>query len=272
MIEIHRIDSLESAELSPYRTLRRAVEHEKKGIFVAEGEKVVRRLFESELSVLSLLITGEWLEVLRPLLATRKNESIKVWVAEKKLLESIVGFHLHQGVMAVGKVPARLELEQTLKSIRRPFLLVALDGLTNADNIGVIVRNCVGFGVDGLIVPKNTSSPYLRRSVRMSMGAVFRLPIVSVDQLNDSLQLLQTSYGARIIAAHPHASATPIQKANLTGNICLVFGSEGSGISQEVLDVCTGRVSIPITPQTDSLNVATASGIFLFEAQRQRER
>lgn len=272
MIEIYRIDSLESAELSPYRTLRQAVEHEKKGIFVAEGEKVVRRLFESELSVLSLLITDEWLEVLRPLLAARKNESIKVWVAQKKLLESIVGFHLHQGVMAVGKIPVRMGLEQALKSMRRPFLLVALDGLTNADNIGVIVRNCVGFGVDGLIVPHNTSSPYLRRSVRMSMGAVFRLPIISVNHLNDSLQILQKSYSARIIAAHPHATATPIQKSNLTGNICLVCGSEGSGISQEVLDICAERVSIPITPRTDSLNVASACGIFLFEAKRQREQ
>ncbi|MEK6572030.1 MAG: RNA methyltransferase, partial [Bacteroidota bacterium] len=161
-------------------------------------------------------------------------------------------------------------LAEAIESDIKPHLVVALDGLTNADNIGVIVRNCVAFGVNALIVPQNTSSPYLRRAVRMSMGAVFRLPIVSVENLAPSLRKLTNQFGTRIIATHPQPDATSIEDADLNGSVCLVLGSEGKGISSEVLETCSEKVSIPMTLETDSLNVATASGIFLFEAARKR--
>ncbi|MEK6569780.1 MAG: RNA methyltransferase substrate-binding domain-containing protein, partial [Bacteroidota bacterium] len=105
MMEICRIDSLDSAELQPYRTLRRATEHIKQGIFVAEGEKVVSRLLDAQIEVVSLLLTEPWQEELGPSIEKRGVGNIKVWVAPKHLLESIVGFHLHQGVMAIGKIP-----------------------------------------------------------------------------------------------------------------------------------------------------------------------
>ncbi len=270
MMEICRIDSLDSAELQPYRTLRRATEHIKQGIFVAEGEKVVSRLLDAQIEVVSLLLTEPWQEELGPSIEKRGVGNIKVWVAPKHLLESIVGFHLHQGVMAIGKIPRPVGLAEAIESDIKPHLVVALDGLTNADNIGVIVRNCVAFGVNALIVPQNTSSPYLRRAVRMSMGAVFRLPIVSVENLAPSLRKLTNQFGTRIIATHPQPDATSIEDADLNGSVCLVLGSEGKGISSEVLETCSEKVSIPMTLETDSLNVATASGIFLFEAARKR--
>jgi tRNA G18 (ribose-2'-O)-methylase SpoU len=270
MMEICRIDSLDSAELQPYRTLRRATEHIKQGIFVAEGEKVVSRLLDAQIEVVSLLLTEAWQEELGPSIEKRGVGNIKVWVAPKHLLESIVGFHLHQGVMAIGKIPRPVGLAEAIESDIKPHLVVALDGLTNADNIGVIVRNCVTFGVNALIVPQNTSSPYLRRAVRMSMGAVFRLPIVSVENLAPSLRKLTNQFGTRIIVTHPQPDATSIEDADLNGSVCLVLGSEGKGISSEVLETCSEKVSIPMTLETDSLNVATASGIFLFEAARKR--
>ena len=269
-MEICRIDSLDSAELQPYRTLRRATEHIKQGIFVAEGEKVVSRLLDAQIEVVSLLLTEPWQEELGPSIEKRGVGNIKVWVAPKHLLESIVGFHLHQGIMAIGKIPRPVGFAEAVKSTTTPHLLVALDGLTNADNIGVIVRNCVAFGVNALIVPQNTSSPYLRRAVRMSMGAVFRLPIVSVENLAPSLRKLTNQFGTRIIATHPQPDATSIEDADLNGSVCLVLGSEGKGISSEVLETCSEKVSIAMTLETDSLNVATASGIFLFEAARKR--
>jgi tRNA G18 (ribose-2'-O)-methylase SpoU len=270
MIQVVRVRSIESKELSPYRTLRRAVEHLRDGIFVAEGEKVVRRLLKTDLHVESMLVTEQWHSKLKPLLEARTQDEAKVWIAPKHILEQIVGFQLHQGVMAVARIPKPINLKEAVGPLLRPHLLVALDGLSNADNIGVIVRNCVAFGVDALVVPKNTSHPYLRRAVRMSMGAVFFLPTISVDGLPETLNSLKKDSGTRIIAAEASGNSTPIENSNLLGNLCIVFGSEAAGISSEVLSVCDDRVCIPTTARVDSLNVATASGIFLFELQRQR--
>jgi tRNA G18 (ribose-2'-O)-methylase SpoU len=99
------ISSLDLPELAPYRTLRQPVEHFRDGIFVAEGEKVVRRLLESDWNVLSVLITPEWMEQYQNMIAARQ-EPIHVFVGQKDLLETIVGFNLHQGIMALGRIPA----------------------------------------------------------------------------------------------------------------------------------------------------------------------
>jgi tRNA G18 (ribose-2'-O)-methylase SpoU len=270
-MEIQRIDTLDYAGLGPYRTMRRAVEHVKQGIFVAEGEKVVRRLLESPNQVVSLLLTDQWLQELGPILKQKCNGDTRVWVAPKRRLETIVGFRLHQGLMAIGRIPESQSLDEAIARASKPHLLVALDGLSNADNVGVVMRNCVAFGVDALIVPKNSSSPYLRRSVRMSMGAIFFLRIVEVEDLALTLIDLRERFGTRIVGAHPRTEARSIEKENFKGNVCIVFGSEGSGISEKVLEACSEKVSIRMSHGTDSLNVATASGILLYEAQRQRK-
>lgn len=245
------------------------MDHIKAGIFVAEGEKVVRRLFDSNLPVVSVLLTQQWFEKLFNTQPTNLNDSSTVFIAEKKLLETIVGYNLHQGIMAVGRVPAHPSLEETLKSIRSPHLLVGFDGLVNAENVGVVVRNCVAFGADAVIVGETSSSPYLRRAVRNSMGTVFNVPIIHVTNLVNTLSDLYNNYGTRTIAAHPYGQSA-IFNCSLTGNVCIVFGNEGEGISPAVLEVCNEHAAIPMMNETDSLNVASASAVFLFEARKQR--
>jgi tRNA G18 (ribose-2'-O)-methylase SpoU len=267
-MNIIRIKNLEDSALQPYRTMRRPVEHEKSGIFVAEGEKVVRRLVASSLDIVSALMTDEWLEQYQPLLWGRHG--IPVYVAAKKLLESIVGFELHQGIMAVGKIPKQQTLVDVLKSAPRPYFFAAVDGLTNSENLGVLVRNCAAFGVQALFVGETSSSPYLRRAVRNSMGAVFSLPVIPCTNMVVQLRELRSTNDMRVIAAHPTGDGR-LAQTNLTGNLCFVFGSEGSGVSKEVLDACTSRISIPMQRGVDSLNVASASAAFLFEAVRQRK-
>jgi tRNA G18 (ribose-2'-O)-methylase SpoU len=105
MFEIRPITALSTPELKPYATLRRSVEHAQQGLFVAEGEKVVRRLLHSRFTVISLVVDDKWLAEFRPLLATRP-EPIIVYLAKKELLETLVGFDLFQGALAVGKIPA----------------------------------------------------------------------------------------------------------------------------------------------------------------------
>jgi len=263
------VQSLDEINLRPYRTLRRPLEHQRNGIFVAEGEKVVRRLLGSSLEILTVLLTPEWLEEYRPLLE-KNSDQLRVFVAPKQLVEEIVGFHLHQGIMAVARIPRPRTLEDVLLSVRRPALLVAIDGLTNAENLGVLVRNCAAFEAAALLVGETSGSPYLRRSVRNSMGTIFDLPVVHLASLVDSLHELKSKHAVRVIAAHPHAEKAVLYQASLVGDCCIVFGSEGEGINAAVLAACDDVVAIPMREGVDSLNVASASAVFLYEVQRQR--
>src|SRR6266542_1000405 len=106
MPQVHKIDSLELPELAPYRTLRRPLEHREQGIFVAEGEKVVRRLLESNFTVVSVMLPEKWLREFEPLIRSRPEE-IRAYVAEKRLLEQLTGFSMYQGILAVGTIPER---------------------------------------------------------------------------------------------------------------------------------------------------------------------
>lgn len=270
MFHVRKIESFDLPELEPYRTMRRPAEHRERGIFVAEGEKVVRRLLASDFSVISILLPEKWLHDYEPLIRARPEKEISIFTAELPLLETLVGFPLFQGVLAVGRIPHRPALSEILQCHTRPHLFAAVDGITNAENMGTIVRNCAAFGVQGLIVSETSSSPFLRRAVRNSMGAIFHLPIVEIVNLADALTELRAK-NIRTIAAHPHVSGRTLDQADFTGDCCVVFGSEGYGISPEILQTCDDAVAIPMAPEIDSLNVNAAAAVFLYEVNRQRK-
>jgi tRNA G18 (ribose-2'-O)-methylase SpoU len=268
MFSVRKIESLDLPELQPYRTMRRQMEHRAQGIFVAEGEKVVRRLLESRFTAVSALMPEKWLPELEPLLKARP-ETVQIFVAPKGLLETLTGFSLYQGLLAVGQIPVQESLESLLQRAARPRLFVAVDGLTNAENLGAIVRNCAAFDAQGLIVGETCSSPFLRRAVRSSMGTVFELPIIETASLTAALKTLRI-HGFRSVAAHPHADRHTLTQAPFAGDCCVVLGSEGYGLSPEVLAACDDAAAIPMPPKVDSLNVASAAAVFLYEACRQR--
>lgn len=268
MFHTQKISSFDAPELQPYATLRRPLEHRQQGIFVAESEKVVRRLLESKLTVVSVVLPEKWLEEYRPLLEARP-ENVTVYLAEKKVLETLIGFTMFQGVLAVGKVPPPVSLENILEKSKSPKLFVAVDELANAENLGALVRNCVAFGVQALIVGETSSSPYLRRAVRNSMGTIFQLPVIELANLAQTLCDLRAR-NIRCIAAHPHTDKRILSQADFSGDCCIVFGSEGSGISKSVLESCNEAVAIPMSANVDSLNVGAAAAVFLYEANRQR--
>jgi tRNA G18 (ribose-2'-O)-methylase SpoU len=286
MFRLEKISSLDLPELAPYHTMRRSVEHEAQGIFIAEGEKVTRRLLESRFTVVSVVLPEKWLEKYRPLLEARPEEFV-VYLAEKSLLETLVGYSLFQGVLSVGKIPPPASLDDILSKNQKPQLLVAIDGLSNAENLGALVRNCAAFSVQALVVGETCSSPYLRRSVRNSMGAIFKLPVWEVKMANAAIQLRRDDLpkfslaqtlrdlrarGIRSIAAHPRASGKTLSQSDFSNDVCLVFGSEGNGISETILEACDATVAIPMANGVDSLNVGAAAAVFLYEANRQRNK
>ena len=285
MFHAQKISSFDLPELRPYATMKRPVEHETQGIFVAEGVKVVRRLLESHLPVASVVLPEKWADTFRPLIEARP-EPITVYLAEKKFLEGLVGFSMFQGVLAVGKIPPPCSLDEILQKSSKPRLFVAVDALTNAENLGALVRNCVAFSVQALIVGETSSSPYLRRAVRNSMGTIFKLPVIELAKLGlrhrfktkphaANLSLAEClkelrARGVRCLAAHPHTDKRILSKTDFTGDCCIVFGSEGDGISPAVLEACDEAVAIPMPPTVDSLNVGAAAAVFLYEVSRQR--
>ncbi|HEX4266038.1 MAG TPA: RNA methyltransferase [Verrucomicrobiae bacterium] len=286
MFHVRKIESFDSPELRPYATLRRSRDHESQGIFVAEGTKVVHRLLESDFEVASIVLPESWLAEFKPLLEKRPEDVI-VYLAEKKLLESLTGFSMFQGVLAVGKIPEPVSLDKILDATAHPQLFVAVDALTNAENLGALVRNCVAFGVQALIVGETSSSPFLRRSVRNSMGTILQLPVIELARLGqwrkpdvvshttdrtlvECLKDFRTR-GIRCIAAHPHTDQKILSQADFSGDCCIVFGSEGDGITPAVLAACDEAVAIPMPPNVDSLNVGAAAAVFLYEVNRQRK-
>ena len=269
-LRVEPVRSLDAPELAPYRTMRRQLEHRQQRIFVAEGDKVVQRLLESDLPVVSLLLPVEWLEKLKPLIERRvKNEDVVAYTAEKAVLEELTGFSMYQGVLGVGRIPEMPTLANVIAGSPRPHLLVAVDSLTSAENLGVVVRNCAAFGVHALLAGETASSPYLRRAVRSSMGAIFKLPVVELASLAEALRALRSA-GIRSIAAHPHTNERTLYQTDFAVDCCIVFGSEGYGINPAVLEECDEEVAIPMASQIDSLNVGSAAAAFLYEVSRQR--
>jgi tRNA G18 (ribose-2'-O)-methylase SpoU len=268
MFTVEHIDSFDLPELQPYRTMRRQMAHREQGIFVAEGAKVVRRLLESKFGVVSALMPQRWMTELEPLFKERP-EKVRVFIAEKELLETMTGYSMYQGLLAVGRIPAEVPLEQILAHSPRPHLLVAVDELSNAENLGALVRNCAAFGTQALIVGETSSSPFLHHTIRSSIKTVFQLPIIETPNLLRCLSALRER-GVRCIAAHPHVEKRTLSNADFTGDCCIVFGSEGHGITPGVLAQCDDAVAIPMPPTVDSLNVGSAAAVFLYEANRQR--
>jgi tRNA G18 (ribose-2'-O)-methylase SpoU len=285
MFHVCKIESFDSPALQPYATMRRSRSHEVQGIFVAEGTKVVLRLLESNFGVESVVLPESWVPQFQSLLEKRP-EDVPVYLAEKKFLESLTGFAMFQGVLAVGKIPEPVSLETILAVSPHPQLFVAVDALTNAENLGALVRNCVAFGAHALIAGETSSSPFLRRSVRNSMGTIFQLPVVELARLGQwhrpgleshttDLTLVEClkdfrARGIRCLAAHPHTDQRILSQADFRGDCCIVFGSEGDGITPAVLAACDEAVAIPMPPNVDSLNVGAAAAVFLYEVNRQR--
>jgi len=269
-MRIVRIESLDLPELAPYRTLRQHEEHRRAGIFVAEGDKVVRRMLESDFGVISLLLPPHRLDEFEPL-AQRRAEDVPVYVVEIGELEKLTGFPFFQGVLGVGRIPHIHTVDSILKATAtaRPRLFTAVDGLTNSENVGLVVRNCAAFGAHALLLDGSSASPFLRRAVRNSMGTIFKLPVVESDDLATALGELRAA-GIRIIAAHPRTKTHTIESADFRQNCCIVLGSEGTGISPAVLAACNESVAIPMSNEVDSLNVGSAAAVFLYEAARQR--
>lgn len=268
MLRVHPVADLELPALAPYRSLRYSPGQGGSGVFVAEGPKIIARLLtRPHFTIVSVLATEAWREKLWPALSAR-GEDFDVFVAPADVLEQLVGFHLFNGVLVAVRIPAPPTLDEVLARTPAPRLYVALDGLTNAENLGAIARSASALGAQALLVGETSAPPWLRRAVRSSMGALLDLPVLPVTDLVATVHALQHA-GVCCIAADPR-DAPSLAATDLRGDICLVFGSEGDGLRPAVRAACAAAAAIPMPAHADSLNVACAATVFMYEAARQR--
>jgi tRNA G18 (ribose-2'-O)-methylase SpoU len=263
------ITSLDDPRIAPYRSLRdistrNAVEK----LFVVENSKVIRRLLTSDCEIRSFFATKHYYEEFAPLLDARSLTPAERLIADDALMNTIVGYNLHEGVMALAVVPDMPYFSEHFRTIELPA--VCLCGVADAENVGAIVRNCAAFGVRSLIIDSATCSPYLRRAVRVSLGGIFALRVYRTTDLVSALEEMKHSRPlSRSIALETSIQAHSLATFPFSDESVLIFGSEASGLPSNLLSVCDAVVEIPMTPlaaydAVNSLNVAASTAIALY--------
>ncbi|MDP4231200.1 MAG: RNA methyltransferase [Bacteroidota bacterium] len=238
--------------------------------FIAESEKIVTRLLRSSMEISSIFLTRDHFTSNKDLIEAHVQDGeCRIFLSSKEEMEHIVGFSLHQGILAAGKIPSERGLEELITSSAKPLLFVILDEVADAENMGSIIRTSQALNASAVIVDGKSVSPWYRRAVRVSMGAVFELPIITVESIADSLLTLRKK-NIHSIAAILGESAKEIWDCDLAGDCAIVFGSEGHGIKKEIVELCDRKATIPMHDALHSLNVGTALGVFMYEASRQR--
>jgi tRNA G18 (ribose-2'-O)-methylase SpoU len=267
------ISDVDDPRLAVYRDLPQSNLTRGSGLFVAEGEKVVIRLLESRFEVASVLAEPECADRLESRLAA----DVPVYVAPKPLLQEIVGFHFHRGVLACGKRQPRLEVDDLIESRPPPNPLpkgeggtiVVLPDVQDPTNLGSIIRTAAAFGCQAVVLGRKCADPFSRRVLRVSMGAALHLPIVESRDLADDLKLLAAS-GFEVVATVLDPSAEALAEYQRNQRTAILFGSEGHGLSDEWAALCARRVTIPMQVGIDSLNVAIATAVVLWQVCRSR--
>ena len=253
------VDSPADPRLDDFRDLttadRRPDRPGGRGLVIAEGEVVVRRLLRSPYPIRSVL------GVPRRILALADDlpDAVPCYRTSADVMATVVGFHLNRGVLAVADRAPKPSVDDLLAHAR---VLAVLEGVGDHENLGSIFRNAAGLGVSGVLLGPGCADPLYRRSVRVSMGNVLRMPFTTVTDWPGTLYRLRDN-GFRVLALTPASDAVPLSTvaADLMRPTAVLLGAEGPGLTAGALAAADARVCIPMADDVDSLNVATAAAI-----------
>ncbi|TDC09945.1 RNA methyltransferase [Nonomuraea longispora] len=237
--------------------LRKSLEAER-GLFLAEGEKVIRRAIAAGYPIRSVLTTRRWLAPLEDVLG-----DATVYVVSDEIMSGIAGFQVHRGALASMERLPLPAVETLLK--RGGHRLLVLEDLVDHANVGAIFRSAAALGVDGVILSPRCADPLYRRAVKVSMGAVFSIPYARMDDWFEGLAQLRKA-GCRMLALTPDQNAVPIDEIAVEGRVALLLGAEGDGLSSHWLQeadhaVCISMNAGAMAAGVDSLNVVAAAAI-----------
>jgi tRNA G18 (ribose-2'-O)-methylase SpoU len=243
--------------------LRSSLEAER-GIYLAEGEKVVRRAVEAGHRPRSFLMAPRWLDSLADVLDA---SDAPCFVLDEARIEELTGFHVHRGALAALERPAPLTVEDVLGSARR---IVVLEDLVDHTNIGAVFRTVAALGLDAVLLSPRCADPLYRRSIKVAMGAVFRLPYARFDDWYAGPELLREA-GFTTYAMTLAEDAVPLDSVpSGVERLAIVVGGEGHGLTGHWQDAADVRVTIPMAEGIDSLNVAASVAVACWHLRPRR--
>lgn len=259
MAELTEITDTDDPRLADYRDLRdvqlRTHLEAEHGLFLAEGEKVVRRAVEAGFEPRSFLMAPRWLDGLADVLAT---SDAPCYVVSDALAEQVTGFHVHRGALAsLARRPLPI-VDEVLTGARH---VLVLEDVVDHTNVGAIFRCGAAFGFDAVLLAPRCADPLYRRSIKVGMGAVFTTPWTRLADWYDALPDL-SARGFTTVALTLADDAVPLEDA-VSGleRVALVLGSEGHGLSRRWEAAADRRAVIPMRKGIDSLNVAAAAAV-----------
>jgi tRNA G18 (ribose-2'-O)-methylase SpoU len=268
--ELLEVADPDDPRLADYRDLRDVelrkhleAEH---GLFLAEGEKVVRRAVESGFAPRSFLMAPRWLDGLADVL---DSSDAPCFVMSEALAEQVTGFHVHRGALAS---LARRPLPSVDEVLAGARTVVVLEDIVDHTNVGAAFRSAAALGIDAVLLAPRCADPLYRRAVKVAMGAVFTVPYARLESWYDAMPQLSRA-GFTTVALTLAEGATAIEDAvDGLDRVALVLGSEGHGLSPRWETSADRRAVIPMRPGIDSLNVAAASAVACYvTARRQRQ-
>ncbi len=266
MARLIEIDDADDPRLSDYRDLRDVqlrkhleAEH---GLFLAEGEKVVRRAVEGGFPVRSFLMAPRWLDGLGDVLG---RTEAPCYVLSEALAEEVTGFHVHRGALASLE---RLPLPSVAEVLAGARTVVVLENIVDHTNVGAVFRSAAALGIDAVLLAPRCADPLYRRAVKVAMGAVFTVPYARIEDWYDALPSVSAA-GFTTVAMTLADDATDIEDA-VAGldRVALVLGTEGSGLSPRWEQSADRRAVIPMAEGIDSLNVAAATAVACYVTAR----
>lgn len=259
------IVDLNDPRIAIYRSLKATNLTRRSGQFVVEGEKLVGRLLASRFRAVSVLVTDRH----EPRLRAPIPDEIPTYVVPHELVDSIVGFPFHRGVLACAETRAWPPLTEIVERAGPGLTLVICPRLSNPENLGAIARICDVFGVDAIIAGPSCPDPFSRRVLRVSMGSILRVPVISTSRPEDLAGDLVENNQVMLVGAVADPGAVPFDRAPRPQRLGLVLGDEDQGIEPAWLERCGRIVTIPMRPGAGSLNVAVAAGILLHGLTRE---
>ena len=250
-----KIEDLASPALEIYSKLRdNAFTHDNS--FIADSPKVVNILLQTPIEVKSILATQEYYDEYKELIESKEIDYL--FLADKKLMEQIVGHKIHHNCMMHGIRPEQTSLDELGDNI------IMLDEITSTENIGSIARSAAALGVDSYLLPEQGPHPYGRRALRVSMGHMSMLKTHIYTDIFHTLQTLQDN-GYKVFAAEVTPESIALADISLPKKWVLLMGHEGKGISQDVLDACDKIVRIEMVEGIKSFNVGVAASILMYQ-------
>lgn len=255
-----RIADILDPRLAAYRQLKATNVSRREGLFICEGEKLTRRLLASKFPVVSLLVAERLAESFREV-----DDNVPIYVVDDAWIEQIIGFNFHRGVLACGRRQPLTSAEQLCNTLPAKATVLVLPDVQDPENLGSILRICSAFDINGVLLGLKTADPFSRRVLRVSMGASLRVPLARLGDGADGLKQLQQTYSFACWATVLDETACRLRTIQRPERLAICFGSEGHGLEPEIIAACDRRVTIPMAPGVDSLNVSVAAGIFLYE-------